>query len=271
MKRKALLLLLLMALFAPLAMNGQTSQTVSWGSTSDYSGTTEYTFSPYGRHYGWEYKVYCYRPNTLPFSGEITSLSFLAATDYSTAGTNTGSSYDGDSNPMQIWMKEVSDSYSLDASTTFATYVSGATKVYSGENPATVSGQYNTFNLSTSFAHEQENSLLILVRTVANSTTGCDAHECYYKNLSGGATLAWAMKQDRSDPGVSVSASDTWTNSLPVLQLTYSASSCEPQTPTNVAVNDVTHNSASVSWTGGKQPQYRGIRRPVHCRPHSLI
>ena len=226
MKRKSLLLLWLLAMM--LAPLWGFAQMVNWGSQSDNDGPTSYTFSPYGRHYGWEYKVYCYRPNTLPFSGEITSLSFLAATDYSTPGTNTNSSYNGDSNPMQIWLKEVSGSYSLDANTTFGTYVSGATKVYSGVNPATVSGQYNTFNLSTSFEHSQENSLLVLVRTVANNSSGCNGHECYYKDLSGGVTLAWAKKSDGSDPGVNSAASSTWTNSLPVLQLTYEIpSACE--------------------------------------------
>ena len=196
---------------------------VNWGSASDNNGTTSYSYSPYGRHYGWEYKVYCYPPGALPFSGDITSMAFLAATTYSTAGTNTSSSYNGDSNPMQIWMKEVDANFTLSSSTTFATYVSGATKVYSGINPATTSGQYTTFDMSSSpFTHSESNGLLVLVRTVANSTSGCSAHECYYKTYSGGGTLAWAKKQDSSDPGVSVSASSTWsTGELPVLKLTY--------------------------------------------------
>ena len=175
--KKISIFLLLMAFFAPLAMNGQTSQTVSWGSTSDNSGATTSTQnSPFGRYYGWEYKVFCYRPNTLPFSGDITKIEFLPATTQSTAGTNTNSSItingSADSNPMQIWMKEVAGDFELDASTAFSTYASGATKVYSGNIPATTAGTMTSFTLSTSFSHSQANSLLILVRTVSNSNTG---------------------------------------------------------------------------------------------------
>ena len=255
--KKISILLMLMALFGPLAMMGQTRLTVNWGSDSDYTGTTSYAYnSPFGRYYGWEYKVFCYRPNTLPFSGDISQIAFLPATDKNNAGTNTSSSITingvTDSNPMQIWMKEVSGDFALDASIAFSNYASGATKVYSGNIPATTSGTMTSFTLSTSFTHSQENSLLILVRTVANGATGdSGAVNAYYKELTGGVNLCWYQQQDSSDPGANTTADGVITNNLPVLQVTYSASSCEPQTPTNVAVNNVTHNSASVSWTGG--------------------
>ena len=230
--------------------------TVEWGNISDNSGTTSYTISPYGRHYGWEYRVYCYRPNTLPFSGEITSMAFLAATDESTAGTNTSSSItingQADSNPLQIWMKEVPGSTTLSSSTSFASYVSGATKVYSGTNPATTSGSYTTFTLSTPFLHSQENSLLILVRAVANSTSGCSAHECYYKDLSGDLALSWFDKQDGSDPGINNTTYDAYThatvnNSLPVLRLAYTSSLCTTLTsPADGA--DISTASPTLQW-----------------------
>ena len=227
--------------------------TVEWGNISDNSGTTSYTFSPYGRHYGWEYRVYCYRPNTLPFSGEITSMAFLAATDYSTIGNNTSSSItingSSDSNPLQIWMKEVSGNYALSGDTYFSEYVSGATKVYSGNNPATTSGSYNTFTLSAPFVHSQENSLLILVRTVANETSGCGAHECYYKELTGGVALSWFNKKDSSDPGISAWGGDhgTYTNNLPVLRLTYTSSLCTTLTsPADGA--DISTASPTLQW-----------------------
>jgi uncharacterized repeat protein (TIGR02543 family) len=202
-------------------------QTVSWGSASDYTGTTNYSYnSPFGRYYGWEYKVFCYRPNTLPFSGNITSISFLPSVTNSTAGTKTTSTItingSTDGNPMQIWMKEVAGDYALDASTTFSTYVSGATKVYSGNIPATTSGTQTTFSLSTSFTHTQANSLLILVRTVANGTSGDGACNCYYKELTGGVNLCWYKQKDTSDPDINVSG-NCITNNLPVISLTYAS------------------------------------------------
>ena len=247
------LIVILLLFFSSLAW-GQS--TVEWGNISDNSGTTEYTISPYGRHYGWEYRVYCYRPNTLPFSGEITSMAFLAATDYSTVGNNTNSSItingSSDSNPLQIWMKEVPGSTTLSSSTSFASYVSGATKVYSGTNPATTSGSYTTFTLSTPFLHSQENSLLILVRAVANSTSGCNAHECYYKDLSGDLALSWFDKQDGSDPGINNTTYNAYThatvnNSLPVLRLAYTSSLCTTLTsPADGA--DISTASPTLQW-----------------------
>jgi hypothetical protein len=252
--KKFYIFLMLMAFFAPLAMNGQTSQTVSWGSTSDNSGATTSTQnSPFGRYYGWEYKVFCYRPNTLPFSGDIMKIEFLPATTQSTAGTNTNSSItingSADSNPMQIWMKEVAGDFELDASTAFSTYASGATKVYSGNIPATTAGTMTSFTLSTSFSHSQANSLLILVRTVSNSNTGDGSVYTYYKELTGGVNLCWYQREDNSDPGASTIADGVITNNLPVLQVTYTGgSSCSA--PTITGVNNITRNSASVSWTG---------------------
>ena len=211
---------------------GGSGTTVSWGSISDNNGSSdELAISPIGRHYGWEYKVYCYRPNTLPFSGDITQIGFLPSTSQSTPGTASSSiTVNGvsDSNPMQIWMKEVDGNTSLDANTTFATYASGATKVYSGNIPATTSGTMNHFSLSTSFSHSQENSLLILVRTKSNSNSGDGALYCYNKILTGGVNLAWSNRQDSSDPGISVSGSVTQ-NKLPVLEVTYNSNTqtCE--------------------------------------------
>ena len=211
---------------------GGSGTTVSWGSISDNNGTSdELAISPIGRHYGWEYKVYCYRPNTLPFSGDITQIGFLPSTTQSTPGTASSSvTVNGvsDSNPMQIWMKEVDGNTSLDANTTFATYASGATKVYSGNIPATTSGTMNHFSLSTSFSHSQENSLLILVRTKSNSNSGDGALYCYNKILTGGVNLSWSKRQDSSDPGISVSGSVTQ-NKLPVLEVTYNSNTqtCE--------------------------------------------
>ncbi|MBO4655713.1 MAG: hypothetical protein J5644_09230, partial [Bacteroidales bacterium] len=224
---------------------------VNWGSISDYTGITSYSFSPYGRHYGWEYKVYCYRPGTLPFSGDITSMAFLAATDYATAGTNTSSSItvngSTDSNPLQIWMKEVDANFSLNASSTFSTYVTGATKVYSGNNPVTTNGQYTTFPLSTNFSHSEENSLLIMVRTVATSTSGCGAHEAYYKTFNAGANIAWFNKSDGSDPGINTNSYyEVSQTELPVLRVTYENNCARVTSPSNGT--SIYTSSTTATW-----------------------
>ena len=147
----------------------------NWGGSSDYSGTTSSAQgSPYGRYYGWEYKVFLYRASYIDFSGTITKITYYPQTDKS-AGTNTTSSVTingvSDSNPFQIWMKEVADDYSdLAQGTSFSTYASGATKVFSGYIPATTSGSANTITLTNSFTLSQNKSLLILVRSVVTGT-----------------------------------------------------------------------------------------------------
>lgn len=244
--------------------------TVNWGTASDYDGQTSSAYnSPYGRYYGWEYKVFCYRPNTLPFSGNISKIEFLPYTTNSTAGTSTSSNITingvSDNHAMQIWMKDVEGDYSLVANTTFESYVSGATKVYSGNIPATTSGSMNAITLSTNFLHNQANSLLILVRTVANSNTGDGAVNCYYKTLSGGVNLCWYKQQDRSDPGINTSGTCI-TNKLPVLKVTYTASpgiSLSPSSATILTGSTQTLTATRHNVTGSPTITYTSSNTSV--------
>ena len=54
MKRKNILLVLMLALMAPVSAWAQT--TYSWGSSSTNSGGATYA-NPFGRLFGWEYRV----------------------------------------------------------------------------------------------------------------------------------------------------------------------------------------------------------------------
>ena len=214
MKKKSLLLVMLMAILAPLAMNGQS--TYSWGSSSDYSNYSNYA-NPFGRYYGYEYRVYLYPPNTMPFSGNITQIEFLP---YHTMSSNGGQ--------MTVWMKTVTDITALSSSTTFATYMSGATQVYNtSSSPSYTAGSYVSIPLSTSIAYNYNNNeyLMILVRSVANGSTGDGNTSFYYKNPSNASNNTWYAKNDSSDPGQSADPSDFDSHGtgeyLPVIRFTY--------------------------------------------------
>ena len=203
-----------MALFGPLAMHAQS--TYSWGSSSDYSNYSNYA-NPFGRYYGYEYRVYLYPPNTMPFSGNITQVEFLPK---QTMSSNGGQ--------MTVWMKTVTDITALSSSTTFATYMSGATQVYNtSSSPSYTAGSYVSIPLSTSIAYNYNNNeyLMILVRSVANGSTGDDNTSFYYKNPSNASNNTWYAKNDSSDPGQSADPSDFDSYGtgeyLPVIRFTY--------------------------------------------------
>ena len=240
MKKKSLLFLLLFALMAPWAANAQS--TYSWGGPSDY-GAYGYNANPFGRHYGFEYRVYLYPPNTMDFSGNITQIEFLP---YNTMNSNGGD--------FTVWMKETSIS-SLNDATTFSEYRSGATEVYhTSSSPAYTAGTYVGITLDTPFPHSQENYLMILVRSVANSTNGDGGTAFYSKNPDNSPALTWYGKKDGSDGDP-----DHLTNwgtygvnsaSLPVIRWTYTNGSGSPcPAPTLGEAQYVDEDGASFQWT----------------------
>ncbi len=216
MQKKHLLFLLLMAMFAPLAMNGQSTH--SWGSSSTNSGKDN-NANPFGRYYGYEYRVYLYPPNTMPFAGNITQLEFLPNGTLAAGGQ------------IDVWMKTTTTITSLDISNTFASYKSGATQVYtSSSSPAFTQDTYVAIPLSTPIAYNYANNeyLMILVRSVANSGSGDGGRSFYYYNPSGASNNTWWAKKDSSDPGESASPSDFSAKGtgayLPVVRFTYTGS-----------------------------------------------
>jgi len=210
--------MLLMAMFAPLAMNAQSNY--EWGSSSTNSGTNR-NANPFGRYYGYEYRVYLYPPNTMPFSGNITQLEFLPSTDLSSNGGQ-----------IDVWMKTTTTITSLDETTSFATYKSGATQVYSSSSsPSYTHDEYVAIPLSTPIAYNYTNNeyLMILVRSEANSTSGDGGNSFYFYNPGGASNNTWWTKIDDSDPGESESPYyfDSYGTGayLPVIRFTYAGSS----------------------------------------------
>ena len=207
--------ILVMAMMMGLPLTGWGQTTYSWGSSSTNSGTVSHA-NPFGRCYGWEYRVYLYPPNTLSFAGSITNLEFLPSETLSSSGGQ-----------IDVWMKTTTSVTSLSSSTSFATYKSGATHVYSNSSsPSFTANSYVSIPLSTPIAYNYNYNeyLMILVRSVANSTSGDGCKSFYFYNPSGASNNTWYGKNDGSDPGEN--ATSGWGNSgtgayLPVIRVTY--------------------------------------------------
>ena len=216
--------ILLITFGVPGKAIGQTTSTYSWGSSSTNSGTYSHA-NPFGRCYGWEYRVFLYPPNTLSFAGSITNLEFLPSETLSSSGGQ-----------IDVWMKTTTSVTSLSSSTSFATYKSGATHVYSNSSsPSFTANSYVSIPLSTPIAYNYNNNeyLMILVRSVANGSSGDGCTSFYYYNPSGASNNTWYAKKDGSDPGEN--ATSGWGNNgtgayLPVIRVTYTTgpSYCTP-------------------------------------------
>ena len=238
MKRKTLLLLWLLAMMlAPGLAFGQSTH--EWGSSSTNSGNSTYA-NPFGRYFGWEYRVYLYQPNTMNgVSGNITKLEFLPYGSMSSSGGQ-----------IDVWMKSVTDITSLSSSTTFATYKSGATLVYSNSSsPSYTSGSYVSIPLSTPIAYNYSNNeyLMILVRSVANNSSGDGSSNFYHYNPANASNNTWSKKQDSSDPGQNVSG--TTGAYLPVIRVTY----------TNSGSSYITEINSNTDWNNFAQSVRNGL------------
>ena len=201
---------LLAMLLAPFAANAQS--TYSWGSTSDNDGSSQYA-NPFGRYYGWEYRVFLYPANTMNFNGRITQLEFLADDDLAAGGE------------LDIWMKETTLT-DLDSDVTFAQYQANATLVYhSASSPAFSQDTYVAIPLQTPFMHDQSKNIMILVRSVANGATGDGQYSFYKKNPGSSGYLTWLGCNDSEAPDPSDNGSfdyiDVTNEDLPVIRWTY--------------------------------------------------
>ena len=209
----ALFLAMVMICATMLTPSMVSAQTYEWGSVSDNSGSNQ-NANPFGRFYGWEYHVFLYPANTANFNGKITQLEFLPKNEL----TSTGGELD-------IWMKEVTLT-DLDANTTFAQYQANATLVYHTDNsPAYTADTYVALPLQATFMHDESKSILVLVRSVAVSTSGDGSTSFYYKNPDGGHNLTWYGKKDSNDPGTTnnsnFSSKGVSSSALPVIRWTY--------------------------------------------------
>ena len=236
---------MLMALFAPLAMNAQSTH--SWGSSDTNSGSDTYA-NPFGRCYGYEYRVFLYPPNTMNgVSGNITKLEFLPDGDLSNGGQ------------IDVWMKSVTNVSSLSSSNNFAYYKSGATHVYtSSSSPSFNQGNYVSLPLSESISYNYSNNeyLMILVRSVASSASGDGCRSFYYYNPANASDNTWYAKNDGSDPGENTVSGwgtmDTGAH-LPVIRVTYSNSA---PTPSYDATYTLNNNITQALTCGGHRYRF---------------
>ena len=221
-------LLIALALFSLIPSGVKAQQTVTIG---DGSSTTWY---PLPGLYGWQYTVYLYKPSddaTLNSPMLITSLAFNASSAVTTSGAQ-----------MQMYIKDVDPSMELSSSSTFSSYTSGATLVYSNSAFTNTSG-WNDFQFSTPFNHQGGRAILVALRSVGCSTSGGCSRYVYYTTSS---NRCWTKYADSSDPGTSVSASSL-NSYLANARFTYTPACTQITSPADGAT--VNSSSTTVTWS----------------------
>ena len=229
MVKKPLLIMMLLAVFAPWAANAQNRTLVTIG---DGTSTQSY---PLPGWYGYQYDVFIYTPSAAPaleVDSEISSLAFDVASNSASTGAK-----------MYIWVKDVAADYTLSAATTFNEYITDATQVYANDEFTSTLG-WNTFSFGSTFSHQGGNALLVAVRSIGCSTDGGCSHNCRYTPAS---NTYWYKRQDNSDPGQAVSGNVTDSRANIQLDLTYTGAICF--TPSGLTYTNVVENTATLSWT----------------------
>jgi len=221
MKRKSLLLLLLMALFAPFAMNAQTTVEIGDGTSAGY-------YTPIGTYYNYSITEQLYTADEIGTAGTITSISFYyaytAAKDF----------------PITVYMANVE---ATDLSTGIS--LADAEEVFDGTLSVTEVG-WATIDLDTPFAYDGVSNLLIGV------------NKSQYQWFSGNtwrytsaANMARYSQNDNNAYDTST-VPGTTTNNRPNIQLVITAgggSVCER--PATMEASNITANSATLTWSGG--------------------
>ena len=228
MKRKNLLFLLLALIFAPWAANAQETLTVY-----DQGGSTTSSYVPFWGNWA-DNSLQCEMvyPSTILSNLDGSTITNL---HYYTNGTDNISTTSGSGNwdgTFTIFMKEVE-------STTINAWsgTTGATIVYEGQIPL-VNGEM-TIELSTPYDYNGGNLLVGFYYT-----TGGHYKSEYFL----GETVNGASIYGRSGQSYSVNSG----NFLPKTTFSYefaAAGDCEK--PATLVAEDITANSASLTWTGG--------------------
>ncbi|MBR3945960.1 MAG: gliding motility-associated C-terminal domain-containing protein [Bacteroidales bacterium] len=207
-RMSAFVLMCAIMLFSSVAINAQnTTVTIGTGTTT--------ASHPLPGLWGYQYDVYLYDASEVTADGYIKKLAY----NVSSATSNSSNS------KMQIYMKDVDPSYTLNANTTFATYISGATLVYTNNSYATPSTGWQHLTLSNNFCHEAGKSLLIAVRTEGCTTSGGCSKSVYSTAVT---NKVWYKHADSSDPGTAVAG--TVTNARANIILTFNGNCCTATT-----------------------------------------
>lgn len=193
-----------------LMCGGVKAQTIEIG-----TGTST-TYYPMPGFWGWQYDVYLYTAADAAALNNALTITGIAY-NLSSSSTTTGAQ-------MTIWIKDVDASYSLSESTTFASYISGATQVYSNMSFSSTTG-WNTYNFSSNFSHQAGKSILVAVMGKGCTTTGGCSRNCYYTSAT---NRHWYKHVDSSDPGTSTTGTlDSYRSNIRLIR-----SNCTARTGT---------------------------------------
>ena len=162
MKRKSLIIMLLMAFFAPLAMNGQGTLTIGTGSNTSGSGSGTSSATNYGAgspmgntYYYYSTAQFIYLASEMEGAKTITSLAFY----HGNAGSFKGT--------INIYLMHTSSS-----TVSTSNPATSGTLVYTGTNITigSDSNGWQTFSLDTPFEYNGTDNLMVVVcRTKASS------------------------------------------------------------------------------------------------------
>ncbi len=245
MKSKHLLLMLLLALFVPWAAM---AQTLTIGDGTSYSptgsssptATTNGAGSPMGNAY-----YYC---STAQF--------IYTAEELGTAKTiNSVAFYHNDKSlvsTVKIYLFHTTES-----TVNTSSYVTSGTPLYTGTN-ITLGGSsagWQTFTLETPFEYNGTDNLLVVVCRTKRSDGGTPTYltALAWQYTSTSENYRYMMRSNDTESNVALSNTTTaYVRSYyrPNIQIEYELpSSCEK--PATCEVSDVTHNSATLTWSGG--------------------
>ena len=227
MKKKSLLLILLMALMMPWAANAQQTLTVYEDETGTSNKTPIYTY--YFDAFSRAQTVFPAEDLGEMEGGTITAIKFY------TTYTND---YETDVD-VDVYLTEVANS-------TITSFVDlgNATTVYTGhliyvKNPDNNDKAEVTITLSTPYAYGGGNLLF----GCDNKTKGDYENIYYCGKFASGASIY-------GNNSSSTPTTATASNFLPITTFTYTQNASGCDMPTSIAVNSITHNSATVTWDG---------------------
>ena len=223
MKRKTLLCVLLMAMFAPWTALAQETVTIG-------DGTTTSNQVPIGTYYNYSITEQLYTADEIGMAGTISSISFyymgLAAKDL----------------PITVYMQNV-DAENLSTGISLAE----ADEVFGGTLSVTTTAGWVTIDLDTPFAYDGTSNLLIgIIKDYLYYFSGQSWQGTSVSNM------ARYTQSDSAGPYTTGTVPGSAASVRPNIQIVITPGSgpvCEK--PETLEASNVTTNSATLTWTGG--------------------
>lgn len=206
---------------------------VSIGSGSGGSGTSSYPISPY---YGYSYSQSIFLASELNSSGNITSLKYIL---------NAGSNFDSADDELDVWIGHTSKN-KFDSVSDWID-VSGLTQVFTS-GTCIISSDTLTISLASNFAYNGVDNLVIAIDANESGFGGSSSY-CI-SSVSGSNNMTLHRQSDSANPDpAGTLPSGTLTTSRGNIVFEGISVACLP--PSDMAVQNVTTNSADLSWTIG--------------------